>query len=82
MFGGVAPSQVGLAPSEVRCSSLEVFGICSWSGSGMSPGVLDSVSRQWFRDVTCSARGCVGFVEVWSWCSVLSVNVCVSSAYV
>ena len=31
----------------------------------MSPGVLDPVSCSWLRGVARSARGCVGFVEVW-----------------
>ena len=41
----------------------------------MIPGLLDCVSRLWLCDVARSARGCVGFVEVWAWESVLSGNV-------
>ena len=78
-LGGFTPSEVGWSPSEVRCSPLEVFFICYWSGDGMSPGVLARVSRWWLRDVSHSARGCVGFVEVWDWGSVLSGNVCALS---
>ena len=44
-LGGCTPSGVGWAPSEVICSTLEVFGIWFRSGAGMSPGVLDRVSR-------------------------------------
>ena len=41
----------------------------------MSPGVLACVSRLWLNVVERSAHGCVGFVEVWAWGSVPSVNV-------
>ena len=74
-LGRCTPSEVGWAPSEVSCSPLEVVVIGFWSGDGMSPGVLDFVSRLWLCDVAQSARDCVGFVDVWSWGGVPSGNV-------
>ena len=44
-WGGCTPSKVGWAPSEVRCSPLEVLIIWFWSDTSMSPGALAPVNR-------------------------------------
>ena len=41
----------------------------------MSTRVLAHVRRLWLRGVARSARGCVGFVEVWHWGNLISGNV-------
>ena len=74
-LGGCTPSEVGWETSEGSCSPLEVFVISFWSGVVMIPGVLDHVFRWWFCGMARSARGCVGFVEVWAWGGVPSGNV-------
>ena len=71
---GCTPSEVGFSPSEVSCSPSEVFVIWFLSGGGMSPEVLYRVSCLWLSVVVRSARGCIGFVEVWDWGGVPSGN--------
>ena len=84
-------SEIGWAYSEVSFLFSEVFVIGFWSGASMIPGLLDRVTCWWLCGVARSARGCVGFVEVWAWgdessgnFSVVSLNIFfnVLSAYV
>ena len=44
-LGGLPPSEVGWAPSEVICPPSEVFVVRFWTGAYIIPGVLDSVPR-------------------------------------
>ena len=67
---GCTPCEVGWTPYEVQCAPLGFFVIWFCGGSGISPGVLDRVSRWWLLNVSHSARGLVEFMEVWDWGSV------------
>ena len=78
-FGGFTPSEMGWAPSIVRFPPSEVCVIWFWSGADIIPGVLDCMNRWCFCVVSRSLCSCVGFVDVWYWGGVSSVNFSVVS---